>query len=360
MKKWIVFVMSLLFCLSASQEVNAQLGGLMNKVKNRIVEKALGTDQGSAAEQNAAVGKEPDCASEDARVVFEFDKGFKIAMNEISICIQDGDILFFSKVDKKYFIRKMGSDSPEGPYVADDPAVTRFVCNDSGSENSSDFSVKYPELITRSGEKYLIRFGGKSYGPYAVIQDFTVSSEKTKFVARVIPELMFTEQEGAQMDKEAKEAKTMEQQMELSKKIQEKMMQKATKVNPLDMQMKLISNVQGFAEGLVMAGILSSTIKYDEIVWVTNGKIMDLAGKTIFTYDPLEINPSDGLWLSSDNKKYAMALPGILKMSDGQECSDVFSPFILKENGNITLNYLYFSPGEECHYADFPAFLMPR
>lgn len=346
MKKWIVFIMSLFLSILTSPEATAQLGGLMNKVKNRIVEKALGTDQGSSAEQNAAVGKEPDCASEDARVVFEFDKGFKIAMNEMSLCIQDGDILFFSKLDKKYFVRKKGSDSPEGPFGADDPAVTRFVCNDSGSGGSSDFSEAYPEFITRSGEKYLIRFGGKNYGPYAVIQNFVVSSLKTKFVAMVIPEVMFSEQEGALMDQEAKEAKTMGQQMELAKKIQDKMARKAVSGEPQEYGLKLVSNVQGLDESLGMAAQLSSLVKYDEIVWIGTGKIMDLAGKTIFTYDPQEIDPNGGLWLSSDNKKYATAAPGLLRLSDGRECSDVFSPFILKEKDNVTLNYLYYSPGK--------------
>jgi hypothetical protein len=71
---------------------------------------------------------------------------------------------------------------------------------------------------------------------------------------------------------------------------------------------------------------------------------MDLSGKTIFTFDPLKVDPLDGLWLSSDNSRYVTYTYGLLKFSDGKECNDVFSPYLLKENGVVYLKYLYYSP----------------
>jgi len=91
----------------------AQLGGLLNKVKNKVVDKALGNDSGNKAGNKA---EEPGCASGNDKVVFEFDKGYKVDMKEITVCIQDGDILLYSKLTSKYFVKKRNSDDPEGPY----------------------------------------------------------------------------------------------------------------------------------------------------------------------------------------------------------------------------------------------------
>ncbi len=344
MKKSVFVLVAMFLCGMMSMDAGAQLGGLMNKVKNKIVDKALGNDSGSKSGPEA---KEPDCASEDAKMVFEFDKGYKIALNEITICIQDGDMLLFSKLNNKYFIRKKNSDTPEGPFEAGDPQVTRFICNEtesSGSGETKDFSQAYPDYIIRVGDKFQIRFGGKTYGPYAVIENFLLSSLKTKFVAQVIPDVMFTEKEGAMLEKEAQNAKTLAQQMEMARKMQDKMMQKATSGDPMDFGMKVVSNIPGVSESVDMTSILSNTIKFDEIVMVGIDKITDLSGNTLFSFDPQKVNPYDGLWLSSDNKRYASYNYGILKFSDGKECHEVFSPYITKDNGKTVLNYLYFSP----------------
>jgi len=322
----------------------AQLGGLLNKVKNKVVDKALGNDSGNKAGNKA---EEPGCASGNDKVVFEFDKGYKVDMKEITVCIQDGDILLYSKLTSKYFVKKRNSDDPEGPYEENAPEVTRFVCHAaSSSDDKKDFTILYPEFVSRAGEKYLIQFGGKSYGPYATIMNFVVSSLKTKFVAQVIPEMMFTEKEGKELEKEGKNADnmTMEQKMAMAAKVQEKMMQKASGSNPMDFQMKVVSNIPNTNDQLGATVIYSSTVKFDEIVCLGYGKIMDLSGKTIFTYDPQKVNPNDGLWLSSDNARYVTYTYGVLKFSDGKECSDVFSPYFLKENGTVYLKYLYYSP----------------
>ena len=121
-------------------------------------------------------------------------------------------------------------------------------------------------------------------------------------------------------------------------------MQKISSGNPMDFQMKVISNLSGVNADLATLGSYSSTIKYDEIVCLGPGKIMDLSGKTIFTYDPQKVNPYDGIWLSSDNSRYVNYSYGLLKFSDGKECKDVFSPWLIKEDGKVYLNYLYYSP----------------
>jgi hypothetical protein len=320
----------------------AQLGGLLNKVKSKVVDKALGNDSGSKTGTKA---QEPGCATENDKVVFEFDKGFKVDMSEITVCVQDGDILLYSKLTSKYFVKKWNSEDPDGPYEENAPEVTRFVCHAaSSSDEKKDFSILYPEFVSRSGEKFLIKFGGKSYGPYAVIMNFVISSLKTKFVAQVIPDVMFTEKEGTRLEKESKNATTMAQQMEMARKVQEQMMQKAVGGNPMDFQMKIISNVQGVADNLGAMVQYTSAIKFDEIVCLGAGQILDLSGKTIFNYDPQKVNPYDGLLLSSDNARYVTYSYGVVKFSDGKECNDVFSPWLSKEDGKVYLNYLYYSP----------------
>jgi hypothetical protein len=344
MKK--AFLLSIIFLLAGALNYSsqAQLGGLLNKVKNKIVDKTLGNDTGSKTGNQA---KEPDCASEKDKVVFEFDKGYKVDMTEITVCIQNGDILLFSKLTSKYFVKKKNSDSPEGPYEADNPEVTRFNCNSTvSSSEKKDFSIIYPEFVSRSGEKYLIKFGGKSYGPYAVIMNFVVSDLKSKFVAQVIPDMMFTEKENQELEKESKNADnmTMEQKMALAKKVQDKMMQKTMSGTPMDFQMKLISNVPNADNNPGATVMYSSSIKFDEIVCLGAGQIMDLSGKTIFTYDIQKVNPYDGMWLSSDNTRYVTYSYGLLKFSDGKVCNEVFSPYLVKEEGKVYLNYLYYSP----------------
>lgn len=342
MKKRFFFVSILCLTLMPGLQTHAQLGGLMNKVKNKIVDKALGNDTGSKSGTQA---QEPGCASENDKVVFEFDKGYKVDMREITVCIQDGDMLLFSKVNGKYFVKKKNAASPEGPFEENDPEVTRFSCNESAaSDDKKDFSLLYPEFVSRSGEKFLIKFGGKTYGPYAIIMNFVVSSLKTKFLAQVIPDVMFTEKEGANLEKESKNATTMAQQMELARKVQEQMMQKSASGNPMDLSMKVISNVSGVSERLGATVMYSASVKYDEIVCYDYGKIMDLSGKTIFNYDPQQVNPYEGLWLSSDNSRYVTYTYGVLKFSDGKECKDIFSPYLTKDGGQVVLNYLYFSP----------------
>jgi hypothetical protein len=344
MKK--TFLLSIIFLLAGALNYSsqAQLGGLLNKVKNKVVDKALGNDSGSKTGNQA---KEPDCATMNDKVVFEFDKGYKVDMTEITVCIQNGDILLFSKLTGKYFVKKKNSESPEGPYEADNPEVTRFNCNTTVSSNDKkDFSIIYPEFVSHAGEKFLIKFGGKTYGPYATIMNFVVSDLKSKFVAMVIPDMMFTEKENQELEKESKNADnmTMEQKMAMARKIQDKMMQKTMNGTPMDFQMKIISNVPNVSGTLGATVMYSSAIKYDDIVCLGNGQIMDLTGKTIFTYDIQKVNPNDGLWLSSDNTRYVTYSYGLLKFSDGKECNQVFSPWLVKEGDKLFLNYLYYSP----------------
>jgi hypothetical protein len=343
MKKTLLLSVIFLLAGALNYTSQAQLGGLLNKVKNKVVDKALGNDSGKTGSQ----AKDPDCATTNDKVVFEFDKGYKVDMTEITVCIQNGDILLFNKINSKYFVKKRNSESPEGPYEADNSEVTRFNCNSTVSSNDKkDFSLIYPEFVSRSGEKFLIKFGGKSYGPYAVILNFVVSDLKSKFVAQVIPDMMFTEKESKELEKESKNADnmTMEQKMALGRKVQEQMLQKAASGNPMDFQLKVISNVSGVNSNLGATVMYSSFIKYDDIVCLGNGQIMDLTGKTIFTYDIQKVNPNDGLWLSSDNTRYVTYSYGLLKFSDGKECNQVFSPWLVKEGDKLFLNCLYYSP----------------
>ena len=52
-------------------------------------------------------------------------------------------------------------------------------------------------------------------------------------------------------------------------------------------------------------------------------------------------------WLSSDNKRFVGYSSGKITFGDGKEINELFSPYLDQKDGNVTLNYLYFSPVKE-------------
>ncbi|HOY51777.1 MAG TPA: hypothetical protein PLX49_08415 [Prolixibacteraceae bacterium] len=346
MNKRVITLVVTLFFLVAGTEAPAQLGGLMNKVKNKIVEKALGVEQEGTEGQGSTSGGESNCASEEDQVIFEFGKGFKVAANEITVHIHEGRILLFNKAEGKYYIKRGSSGATEGPFKGDDPAVEEFgSLVPGGAMGEEELLAAYPRHVTRTGDNFTIRFGGQTYGPFAGIHSFVVNENGTQFAALVVKDAYRDEGGMAELARKMENAKTDQEKMAIAMANQEKMAEEAMKIASMDMTPKLITNVPGALTEVPMGGELFSTIKKNTIVWVLPNAITDLAGKKLFEKANLtSLYDLYNFWLSGDNKTYAWYDNGLLQFSDGRECSGVFSPFREPDGTGEILGYFYFSP----------------
>ena len=185
MKKSFISALIGIVFIVVNFDANAQLGGLMNKVKNKVVDKALGNPDSGKETKVASVKDDPLCACSDATVAFKFTDGLKINYKEATFSISDdGTLLVFDMVSKKYYTAKNGV--LEGPYGANDPIVSQFDLPEDvkGKETTIDeLMTRYKGFIVPAGEKYAIQMAGKTYGPFAVIQSFTLNHSKNKFAA---------------------------------------------------------------------------------------------------------------------------------------------------------------------------------
>ena len=130
----------------------------------------------------AKIEPEPACASDQAIKAMDLGGKLEIDYKEISISIlSDGRILAQAHGTDEYYVAKDGVTS--GPYKAGDPQIADFVPKEIDDKSEAGFLAKYKPYITKSGDKYLITFAGKKYGPYARIDNFTVSKSKDKFAA---------------------------------------------------------------------------------------------------------------------------------------------------------------------------------
>lgn len=345
MKKAAVFMTLTLFLTGLGTATHAQLGGLMNKVKSKIVEKALGIegeeDQGSPG----AAGKGTSCASESDQVVFEFGKNIKLAANEVTVQINDGNILLYDKLQGKYYIKKSGGGAPEGPYKGDHPAVKNFGALPSGGGwGEEELLAVYPEYISRKGDKYTLSFGGKSYGSFAGIHNFVVNDSRTGFAAMVVHDSYDGDSGMEEIAKKMENAKTDQERMQIAMAHQAIIAEKAQEISSLDMMPRLVTNLAGAREEIPMGGELSSTVKKGEIVWVTPNAVVDMTGRKLFELANLtSFYDIYNFWISDDNKQYASYDNGLLKFSDGRECSEVFSPFRDVVDGKPVIGFFYFS-----------------
>lgn len=324
-------------CLILGFTSQAQFGRVLNKMADKAIDKALGTED----QNNTSVKKEPDCATPDAKIVYPFEKNLKMDVSEITVKVMNGNILLYNKATQKYYIKNKNSENPAGPYNEEDPKVRAFSANEpsGNSDDARTLAQLYPEFIKVSGGKYTIQFAGKSYGPFDLVDIFMVNASKTKFIARTTQSLPYNEKEVKEM-----ENKSQQEQMQMAMQMAQKMMQN-TGGDPTAMMPKYISNISGITEVGNSLAIPNNTVKYDEIVWVAPDKIVDLSGKTLLTINRQKMNTEgNNLWISSDNSKWATLMYGRLIFSDGKECKEIFAPYVAKENGKTVLNYLYFSP----------------
>ena len=348
MKKSIVFVLVFAAIFAINFNATGQLGGLMKKVKGKIVDKALGNPDSSTDAKETSNKEDPPCACKDATIAFKFTEGLKINYKEATFSVsQDGTLLVFDKIIKKYYTAKDGN--LQGPFEATDPIVRNFDFQEDGSGDVLTFEallVRYKGFIVPSGEKYAIKMGGKTYGPFATIQSFELNHSKNKFAAMVAEDVLMTKAQSDKMEKESKNAKTEQEKMDLAMKMSQQMQEKMQAGGgSFNLAPKLVSNIPGVKSDGMLGSRFSGKVKYDEIVIVGMDKITDLAGKTLITFDPHKFNAySSRFWLSSDNSVVATYNSGLLTLSNGNEFAEVFCTYIVKSEGKVYLTYMYFSP----------------
>jgi hypothetical protein len=316
--------------------VNAQVGKFLKNVGNSVKSDLLGGNKNKP-------GPEPPCACDPAEFIVDLGK-YKMDYTELNISVlSDGRVLIQDKLTSSYYVIKNGAT--EGPIKSDDPRVKQFQNVVANDDEKKAIELMYKDYISKKGDKYTISFGGKTYGPYGLITQFAVNKSKDKFAAFVTENIIVTEAEGDAMDKAIKNAKTEQEKMELSMKYAQEMQNKMMSGGgPASMTPKIVSNVAASsADFLTIAGgVLNANIKYDEIMLVSQNKILDLQGKTVYTYPTGSIPPD--FFLSSDNSKSAFYSYGTLTMSDGRKLSELFNPLLMKAEGKIYLTYMYYSP----------------
>lgn len=346
MKKSLLIVAAL--CLLISNPLESQ--GLLNKVKKAVSKEISGITGDDTGKESSKPGPEPACACDDANLIMDLGK-YKILYNEITICTkEDGSILVKDKMEGKYYITRNGTS--EGPYSEGAPEIAGFCSDNGGSKNSgkdNDWAEKFPGFISKSGEKYLIRFNGKNYGPYALISDFAVSSGRDKFAAVVTENMVMTEAEGKKIEKEMENAKSDQERMDISMRMAQQMQDQITKGGgPESLQPKLVSNVPGAKYDMMAwaGGTLNSSVKFNDLLVIAPDRIIDLTGKTLMKVAS-NTNNYDKMFVNSSNTLYATYNYGTLTFSDNKTLSEVFSPYVIQTDGKVFLTYMYYSPGKD-------------
>ena len=327
MKKSLLVMAALYFLVSYPLESQ----GVFSKVKNAVTKEILGASNDDT--NSSKPGPEPSSARDDAKTIVDLTK-FKLDYKEINICEkEDGSLLIKDRRDGKYYLLKDGKS--EGPLSENDPRVTDWV-------------DKYPAFISHSGDKYLIKFNGKSFGPYAVISDFAVSLSRDKFAALVTENVLVTEAQNKKIEEEMEKAKTDQERLEISMKYTQQMSDILSQPGGTEsIQPKLVSNVPGASYDMMkwMGGRLNSKVKYDDIVVTATDKIIDLKGNTIITLSDNRYDFND-LFLNSSGTKYASYKYGTLTFSDKTSLAELFNPNLTKTDGKVYLTYMYYSPGK--------------
>lgn len=343
MKRTLLVVVALCFLFSNPLESQ----GLLNKVKKAVTKEISGVIGDDNGTDSSKPGPEPACACDDASLVLDMTK-YKITYNEFTVCTKDdGSMLVFDKIGNKYYITKNGA--AEGPFKEGDPRIQGFCAGNTGEGDDDDAWIKkYPTIISRSGEKYLIKFGGRNYGPYAMINDFAVSKNRDKFAAIVTENVLVTEDQGNKMEEAMKNAKTDQERMDIAMKMSQQMQNQMMQGGgPESIQPQLVTNIPGATYDMVtwMGGRLNGTVKFNDIIVIAPDRIMDMTGKTVIKLSQNSYS-TEGLFVNSSNTKYASYNYGALTFSDGTALTEVFNPYLIDTGGKVSLAYMYYSPGK--------------
>lgn len=285
---------------------------------------------------------EPPCACNPAEQVLGLSQ-YNLMYSEITIdLLDDGSFLVMDRMSQEYYIFKNGTK--KGPYSSEDPAVAPYL-NNSGS-GASPVVEKYKQYISKSGEKYLIKFGGKTYGPYARIDAFAVTKSGNKFAATVTENIAVTEDDGKKMEAAIKNAKTQQEKMDLAMQYSQQMSQKIMAAGGAEgISSKLVTNIEGADFNPMTTGGYSADMKYDDILYTRMADVMDLKGKKLITLKQEDIG-NEKLFINTANTVYAIYRGGTLSMSDGKSLSELFNPHLIQSEGKTYLAYMYYSPAK--------------
>jgi hypothetical protein len=322
--------------------VNAQ--GILKKAGKAMQDELLGTKPKKTEQP------EPPSACDKPSMVMDMGGKLQLDYKELTISIsKDGRILAKDLHADNYYIVENGATV--GPFKPGDKRLKGFEINmsqdddtDSDSETKKNPWEGNP-YITKSGDKFLISFGGKSYGPYGSINNFTVTKSKDKFAAIVVENVIVTTDQGKAMEEAMKNAKTQQEQMDLSMKyaaeMQQKMMQGG---GPNSMMAKLVTNTEGISGDWTknLGGSLNGTMKYDDILMTLGSDIKDLKGNKILTVTSDQAGAD--FFINADNSRYAWYEYGTLNFSDKTTLAELFNPQLVKAEGKIFLSYMYYSP----------------
>ena len=341
MKKSILFILAT--CIFFISPATAQGGKLLNKVSKSVTNIVSGKPDSGA--KTSKQEPEPKCACEQPDLILDLGGKLKLMYSEISVNVRDdGSILIKDKVSDNYYIAKDGTT--QGPIKAGDPRLKGFENIEDANAEKETTPWANNEYITKTDDKYLIKFNGKSYGPYDQINEFKVTKSKEKFASIVIQTVTVSEADGKKMEEEMKNAKTDQEKMDLSMKYAQEMQQKMMQGGgPMSTMPKLVTNIPGVTYDPLksVGGTLNGNIKYDEIVFSTYDKILDLSNKVLLTLKSDATGAKD-LFVNTDNTKYAYYNYGTLTFSDGTVMSQLFNPHLVKVNGQVYIAYMYYSP----------------
>ena len=339
MKKTIF--LALVFFLFTVTYTNAQFGKFVKNVKTNVQKDLLGGQDQNSGKKTLP---EPACACADATLILDLGGKLKVDYSEINITTaDDGSVLVQDRVNSNYYIIKDGIT--RGPYAKGNPALDALVGSGNDNNKSSDFTSKYKDYINKTGDKYLITFMGKNYGPYTIINQFVVTRNKDKFAAVVTENVAVTEEMGKRMEAEGKNAKTDDEKMALSMKYAQEVQANMSGKDPRSTMPKLITSIPdaNIDQMTVLSGQLKSNYKYNDILVWEYDKITDLKGKLIII-PPQGATMPENFFISSDNSRYASYDYGTLTMSDKSKFTDLFDVHWLLVDGKTYLAYMYYSP----------------
>ena len=336
MEKSILFF--LLISVFSSASINAQ-GDILKKVAGSMKDELFGT------RKRAGTEPEPSCACTDAVQIVGFGGKLQVNYKELNIStMDDGSLLLQDRMEGKYYIVKDGVTT--GPISEGDRRLAGFDKIDENGNDMESLLLRYKNYISKSGKKYLITFGGKTYGPFAQISNFVVTKSKEKFAAMVVESIPVSEDEGKKMDEAIENAKTDQEKMDLAMQYTQMMQQQIMDAGgPGAMTPKIVTNIPGAISDLTgfLGGTLNGNIKYDDILMTAYSKINDLRGNTLMTLKPAHAGASD-IFLNTSNTKYAVYNYGTITFSDNKTLTDLFNPHLIKVDGQAFLAYMYYSP----------------
>jgi len=334
MKKSILFFISI--CLIGATPVFSQ-GGLLKKVAKSMGDELLGRPQNKNADM-----PEPACACDKPELMMDLGGKLQLDYTELTISISD-DGRILAQQHGEYYIVQNGVTT--GPIKAGDKRLAAFENVEDPNNGENNNSWLNNPYISKSGDKYLINFGGKSYGPYSQISEFTVSRLKDKFAAMVIENIVVTEDQGMAMDEAMKNARTEQEKIDLAMKYAQQITQKYIEGGGVATTTpKIVTNIADVNFDFLQSrgGKLNGKVKYNDILITSYDKVSDLNGKTVLDLS-LDVTGNE-LFINSDNTKYAAYNYGTLTFSDKKVMSDLFSPYLVKVNDQVFLAYMYYSP----------------